>query len=50
MGGWAWRCCWQKLEKSDDLSVQGIVLIAPAVDMTADLMLGQDVGTRSGSG
>lgn len=38
MGGWLALLLAQRLQKGDDLSVQGIVLIAPAVDMTADLM------------
>lgn len=38
MGGWIALLLAQKLRQSDDLPVHGLVLIAPAVDMTADLM------------
>lgn len=38
MGGWLALLLAQKLQKNEDLSIHGIVLIAPAVDMTADLM------------
>lgn len=41
MGGWLALLLALRLQQSDDLSVQGIVLIAPAVDMTADLMWDQ---------
>lgn len=41
MGGWLALLLAQKLRQSGELTVHGLVLIAPAVDMTADLMWDQ---------
>ena len=41
MGGWLALLLANKLKQDDEVTVHGLVLIAPAVDMTADLMWDQ---------
>lgn len=38
MGGWLTLLLTQRMKQDRDLTIHGVVLIAPAVDMTADLM------------
>ncbi len=41
MGGWLALLLARRLKQTEDVTVRGLVLIAPAVDMTADLMWDQ---------